>query len=62
MTYQFPVAETPDNLVWFAIGNQVVVPPQALGVPVQRGRVTGVALGKPGGTMIVSIEAAPIKG
>lgn len=55
MAYTFPVAETPDNLVWFSVGNWVVIPASA-NVPVQAGKVVERALGKPGGTMLITIE------
>ena len=51
----FPVAETPQNLVTFAVGNLVNVPPGTTCL-LTKGRVTKHALGKPGGVMLVTIK------
>lgn len=59
MTYCFPVAETADNLIWFSLGNLVVVPPTAANAPIQAGKVIKRALGNPGGAMLVTIEPIP---
>ena len=56
LSYTFPIAETADNLIWFSVGNQVVIPPAAATVPVQAGRVVGRALGNPGGVMLITIK------
>lgn len=52
---QFPVAETPQNLVTFAVGNLVNVPPGTTCL-LASGRVTKQTLGKPGGVMLVTVE------
>lgn len=51
----FPVAETPQNLVTFAVGNLVNVPPGTTCL-LSVGRVTARELGKPGGIMLITVE------
>lgn len=51
----FPVAETPRNLITFAVGNLVNVPPGTTYM-FPAGRVTKLTLGKPGGVMLVTVE------
>jgi hypothetical protein len=52
---EFPVAETDANLITYAKGNLVSVPPGTTYM-FATGRVTDVRRGKPGGVMLVTVE------
>lgn len=52
----FPVAETPRNLITFAVGNLVNVPPGTTCL-LASGRVVKRAIGNPGGIMLITVEA-----
>lgn len=52
----FPVAETADNRVRYAEGNRVVIPDGTTCL-IKYGRVTRLNPGKPGGVMLVTVEA-----
>jgi hypothetical protein len=54
MAYTFPVPETPFNLAAYTVGNVTRVTER--GGDSYTGRVTDRALGKPGGTMLVTVE------
>jgi hypothetical protein len=55
----FPVPETPESLIVYAIGNSVLVPLYAHTCLLRKGRVVKHTFGKPGGTMLVHIEEMP---
>lgn len=54
MAYTFPVPETPFNLAAYTVGNVTSVTER--GGDSYTGRVTAVALGKPGGVMLITVE------
>jgi len=52
--YTFPVPETPFNLAAYTVGNVTRVTER--GGDTYTARVVDLALGKPGGTMLVTVE------
>lgn len=52
--YTFPVPETPFNIAAYTVGNVTRVSER--GGDTYTARVVAVALGKPGGTMLIKVE------
>jgi hypothetical protein len=59
VAYTFPVPETPFNLIAYSVGNVTAVTER--GGDTYTGRVTDLALGKPGGLMLVTVEREDVK-